>query len=1046
MNAAQTSLRRFGLRQWLAGTLFTTFLVALGFYSLAQSRVDRSYERRHDFFFLAEELRQSSDDLSRLARSYVATGEARFREQYRRVLDIRDGRAPRPEDYDNVYWDLVVGPEEPPLAPDAPRIALLDLMRERGYSAEEMSLAEAAYSASEALSALDMGAMDFAQRAEPDSRARALALLHDQRYQLAKKRVMEPLHRLHELLEARTRADVSRSRVWATALRVSTVVLGIVFFLLLIDTFRHSIRMLGAPLDTLQEAIGRIGRGDFSAPFGAGTAIEDDANNLMGWLDRTREALARAQAAREQNEAAIRSSERHWRAYFESPLVGMAAIAPDGRLLEANSRMLAMGGYTWDEVRAADWKSFSWSEDDAERLALQQKLMRGEIQNYTRSSWLLRKDGTRFPVRAYASRATREDGSLDYIVLMLSDLSDERAAEAALRASEQRFRTIAEVSADWIWEMDGEGRYTYVSGTVENSLGYSSDEIIGRRSYDFMRTERATEVQGHFQLVSRTFRNIEHTLFHKDGTPRIFLSSGTPIRDSAGKVAGLRGVNQDITARKAIERELEDHRQHLEALVMARTQELEHARDAAEAANRAKSAFLATMSHELRTPMNAILGMTYLLQRDASPMQADRLGKVETAGRHLLGLLNDVLDLSRIEAGRLELEDTDFSLGSVLDQARLLMSEAARAKGLELRAENNGVPAWLRGDPTRLRQALLNYAGNAVKFTERGSVVLRASVAEETGDTLLLRFEVEDTGPGIEAEAAKRLFETFVQADASTTRRHGGSGLGLVITRRLARLMGGEAGFDTRPGVGSTFWFTARLHRGALPKAAAAPPERRDILRRHHAGKRVLIVEDDPVNREVAQELLARSGLVIGMAENGREGVDMVRDGAWDLVLMDVNMPVMDGLTATRAIRMLPGREDLPVIALTANAFENDREACITAGMNDFVPKPISPALLQAAIMRWLGEPELSHHAEREPRAASGADEAPVMSQEAIEALLSDIESRLSAGDLETRRLARDNVPALRAALGDVAEAVLDAIDHFDYEAAQILVARARAH
>ncbi len=1044
MNTAAPPGHRFGLRQWLVGAFFAAFILVLGFYSLAQQRVERSYERRHDFFFLAQELRQSSDDLSRFAKSYVDTGDARYRDYYERVLGIRDGRLPHPVDYDNVYWDLVTASGTAPTPDGLRSIALLDLMRESGFSAEELALAEAAHAASEALSAVELSAMQTAadRTVGVDSgRERASAMLHDQRYLEAKARVMEPLHRLHEVLELRTRDEVSRAGEWAFVLRVSVALLALALFSLVIDTFRVSIRMLGAPLDLVQDAIARIGKGDFSSPLDRGVDAAVAGNNLLGWLERSRRALGDAQSLRQQDEAALRASERHWRAYFESPLVGMAAVSPEGRLVEANARLLEMGGYRWDELRLDDWQSYAWSEDDNKRLELQRKLLKGEIRDYTQSAWLLRKDGSHLPVRAYASRACGEDGSLDYIVLMISDLSDEKAAEKALRESEHRFRSIAEVSADWIWEMDATGHYTYVSATVESSLGYSTGEILGRRAFDFMEARSAVTTEEQFELVSRTFRNIEHRLFHKDGSVRIFLSSGTPILDASGTLCGLRGVNQDITARKAIEKELEQHRQHLEALVAARTAELEQTRDAAESANRAKSAFLATMSHELRTPMNAILGMTYLLRRDADPAQMDRLAKIETAGRHLLGLLNDVLDLSRIEADRLELEETDFSLTSVLDQSRVLMSEAARGKGLELRVENKGVPLWLRGDPTRIRQALLNYVGNAVKFTERGSVTLRTRVLEDDGQALLLRFEVEDTGPGIEPEAASRLFETFVQADASTTRRHGGSGLGLVITRRLARLMNGEAGFESQPGKGSLFWFTVRVDRGSTPSLSIRPEERRDLLRRHHAGQRILLVEDDPVNREVAAEMLSRSGLLIEEATNGREAVEMVVQGGWDLVLMDVNMPEMDGLSATRAIRALPGCAGLPIVALTANAFENDRNACLAAGMNDFIAKPISPAALQEALLRWLP-------AGNAAGAAAERNDAPTARKEAhapdvIAALLVELESLLSSGDLASRQLARDNADVLRSGLGDVAEAVFDAIEHYDYEAAQILLARA---
>ncbi len=382
-------------------------------------------------------------------------------------------------------------------------------------------------------------------------------------------------------------------------------------------------------------------------------------------------------------------------------------------------------------------------------------------------------------------------------------------------------------------------------------------------------------------------------------------------------------------------------------------------RDAAEGANRAKTLFLANISHEIRTPMNAIIGMNYLMrQSGVTPEQARRLDKIDSAGRHLMAIINDILDLSRIEAGGLDLQHADFHLSSILDGVHSIISDAAAAKGLVVTVDPDSVPAWLRGDPMRLRQALLNFASNAVKFTDQGTVALGADLLEEQGDALRVRFWVKDTGIGIAADAVQRIFKPFEQAELSTASRYGGTGLGLAIAERLARLMGGEAGVDSTPGAGSTFWFTARLQRGEgpapLPPEGAPPGAAEALLKQRHAGARVLLAEDNEVNREIALAMLQALGLVVDAAADGEQAVTLAAARPYALVLMDVQMPVMDGLAATRALRRLPGWAAVPILALTANANEEDRRACRDAGMNDFVPKPMDVQELHRALLKWL--------------------------------------------------------------------------------------------
>ncbi|MBK5966407.1 hypothetical protein CCR95_20545 [Thiocystis minor] len=370
------------------------------------------------------------------------------------------------------------------------------------------------------------------------------------------------------------------------------------------------------------------------------------------------------------------------------------------------------------------------------------------------------------------------------------------------------------------------------------------------------------------------------------------------------------------------------------------------------------------MSHEIRTPMNAIIGLTHLAQRHArEPTQQTHLHKIGEAAQHLLGILNDILDFSKIEAGRLQLEEGDFALAQVLHHLTTLTEDKARAQGLMLREEiDPALSGTLHGDPLRLGQILLNFVGNALKFTEHGSITLRAKVLEDTSTAWLVRFEVEDTGIGVAPAEQARLFHAFEQADGSITRRYGGSGLGLAINRRLAHLMGGQVGLESRVGEGSLFWFTARFGKcaeSALPRlpgetAATASVAAEATLMAQYAGTRILLAEDNPINQEVALGLLQGLGFEVDLAENGAEAVAMARRVEYALILMDMQMPVLGGLEATQAIRRLPQHQNTPILAMTANAFDEDRRTCLEAGMSDHVGKPVQPEVLFSLLLQWL--------------------------------------------------------------------------------------------
>jgi signal transduction histidine kinase/ActR/RegA family two-component response regulator len=423
----------------------------------------------------------------------------------------------------------------------------------------------------------------------------------------------------------------------------------------------------------------------------------------------------------------------------------------------------------------------------------------------------------------------------------------------------------------------------------------------------------------------------------------------------AGSVLSFR---QALIDRRKAEVALQDYQQNLENLVAVRTAELAEAKDAAETANISKSAFLANMSHEIRTPLNAISGMAHLIRRaGVTPEQAERLDKINTAGEHLLGIINAILDLSKIEAGKFVLEEVDVNVPGIINNIVSMLFDKAQAKNLRLLVDTELLPVKLLGDPTRLQQSLLNYATNALKFTDRGSITLRATVQDESADSVLMRFEVQDTGIGIDPDIVPKLFSKFEQADNSITRRYGGTGLGLAITKKFAHLMGGDVGVLSTPGVGSTFWLTARLKKGhaapvlqpvAYPAGAAEAAIRQD-----YPDRRILLAEDDPINREVSLLMLEEISRHVECAEDGAEALALATKNNYDLILMDMQMPVMDGLEATRRIRQLPNGAAVPIIAMTANAFVEDRERCLETGMDDFITKPVDADVMFSVMLKW---------------------------------------------------------------------------------------------
>ncbi|BBI99935.1 hypothetical protein FGKAn22_16280 [Ferrigenium kumadai] len=505
--------------------------------------------------------------------------------------------------------------------------------------------------------------------------------------------------------------------------------------------------------------------------------------------------------------------------------------------------------------------------------------------------------------------------------------------EEALRLSESKLQAVLDNAPVGIWLLDVGGRYRFVNKVFCESLGIPEERFLSANSLfevleptmaeQCLRSDREC-LQGDGIHHSREVL----TLF--DGKQHQMAVTKVKLHDSAGKVVGMIGVSADISEQQARE-------EALQALLSA------------------KSAFMANMSHEIRTPMNSVLGMSRLAL-DIAPEGRLRgyLEKIEESGELLLRIIDDILDFSKIEAGKLEIENTDFDLGVLIASVANLHSERARAKGIALRIEHVPQLSRLRGDALRIRQVLINLIDNAVKFTTRGEVTVRVQEIIH-GDGVELRFEVEDSGIGMSEAVMLRLFQPFQQADMSTTRQFGGSGLGLSICKRLVELMGGKIGVRSKEGLGSAFWFTLHLLRAPQIELQKDILSRDATVQMHklHDAK-VLLVENNPFNQEVATEFLVKAGMSVQIANTGLEALELLRKDTFDCVLMDVQMPEMDGLEATRQIRSNSAWAELPVIAMTASAFREDREQCMAAGMSDFISKPVHPAQLYAVIARWL--------------------------------------------------------------------------------------------
>ena len=673
-----------------------------------------------------------------------------------------------------------------------------------------------------------------------------------------------------------------------------------------------------------------------------------------------------------------RAEEAQVRTILEASPDVMLLITQCGKVHFANQPALVLFGYPQEELIGMAVDALVPDKDRPQHAQHRENFVR-QPHSYRMATYrqiaARRKNGSEVAIEVSLS-ALRMAGA-DYVIVTARDITLRKQSEDALRQSEERLHEIIEIMPVAIFIKDHASCFLLMNHACEVQIGIPFAELEGNNGSHYFSEEQLSRyiINDQQTFAGRKMIEYEETIWNFTLEENRFVRTfKKPVYDQDGQASYIICVSVDITESRRAERALIDLNEHLEERVAMRTRELDQAKQIAEEASATKGRFLANMSHEIRTPMNGVIGMAYLaLKTDLTAKQRDYLEKIHSAGEHLLGIIDDILDFSKIEAGKLEIETVDFTLDTVIKNLNNLVTGRAEAKGLALVYEIDAdVPRDLRGDPLRLGQILINFTNNAIKFSSQGSVHIRARRVATDDLRCTLCFEVADNGIGISAQAKAKLFQSFQQADASTTRQYGGTGLGLVICKQLVELMNGEIGVESEPGHGSTFWFTVQLDLAtrALPQVN---PGRAAVCTQQLTGTRILLAEDNAFNQQIAIELLEDAGAIVCLANNGKEALDLLRQASFDCVLMDVQMPVLDGMEATRQIRLDSQLAALPVIAMTANASNEDRQRCVDGGMDDFVSKPIQPQLLYDTISKWLPQPHPPSAIQRPSGDAGGA-------------------------------------------------------------------------
>jgi protein-histidine pros-kinase len=785
----------------MSAGLVVLLAITFALYVRSEKQVDRAHELRHRSFLLADELRQSSDDLTRMVRTYVVTGDPVYKQHYQDILDIRNGKTPRPEGYWRVYWDLVLPGGQTPRSGGQQTIALLELMRQAGFTEEEFRALAEAKANSDRLTVPEFEAMKLVESTGPEAeanRARARTMMFDEKYHQAKAAIMKSIDEFYVLVDQRTLAAVQTAENHVTVLRYMFVAFGLGLMIMLWRTYAALRDTLGGSVNEVYAQIARIGSGDCSSAIQMKDALK---NSVLGWLSETQVRLSDSDRERQLEGERLRL-------VVEAAPNGIIVVSEAGTITLVNAQTEKAFGYTRAELVGQPIEALVPERFRAAHPAQRRGFFadpKARAMGAGRDLFGRRKDGSEFPLEIGLSPITTREGLV--VLAAVVDVTERKRAEGEREQLTRELQLLLESTGEGIYGIDLEGRFMFINRAALGILGFTREELLGRNAHQVVHHTRKDGSAYPVQEcpIFRAFRTgqgcrrDDEVLWRSDGTSFPAEYASYPILQQ-GASTGAVVTFSDITERKQFEA----------ALRLATEQ--------AQAADRLKSAFLATMSHELRTPLNSIIGFTgIILQGLAGPLnpeQAKQLEMVRGSARHLLALINDILDISKIEAGQLEVCCEPLDLRASITNVTNTVRPLAEKKGLALNVEVSPAVAGVVSDKRRVEQVLLNLLSNAVKFTEKGGVALRAEVALDDAAGAarpVVRLSVADTGMGIKTEDLDLLFRPFRQIDSGLSRNHEGTGLGLAICRRLAELLGGKIRAESEWGKGSVFTFIMPL-------------------------------------------------------------------------------------------------------------------------------------------------------------------------------------------------------------------------------------------